>query len=78
MSRRATLRAAALCVVVLAGTGCGSRRSGTVDWPSWGNTAENTHFAEVAQVNTANVAGARRYGRPPSSRAARRRPPPER
>jgi PQQ-dependent dehydrogenase (methanol/ethanol family) len=56
MSRRATLRAAALCVVVLAGSGCGSQRSGTVDWPSWGNTTENTHFADLAQVNPANVA----------------------
>jgi PQQ-dependent dehydrogenase (methanol/ethanol family) len=51
------LRGAALCLAVVAGVaGCGRSRPGAVDWPSWGSTAENTHFASTGQVNTANVA----------------------
>jgi alcohol dehydrogenase (cytochrome c) len=45
-------------LLALACGGCGETRgrgSANVDWPSWGNTAENTHFAELEQVSAANV-----------------------
>jgi alcohol dehydrogenase (cytochrome c) len=44
-------------LVALACAGCGGARrsAANVDWPSWGNTTENTHFAELAQVNGGNV-----------------------
>jgi alcohol dehydrogenase (cytochrome c) len=58
--RRALATAAALALLVLAG--CGGGKGGTgpepsrdVDWPSWGNVPENTHFAELDQVDTGNV-----------------------
>ncbi|HSZ04927.1 MAG TPA: PQQ-binding-like beta-propeller repeat protein [Solirubrobacteraceae bacterium] len=43
--------------VAIACTGCGGARpsQANVDWPSWGNTAENTHFATLSQVNTTDV-----------------------
>ena len=51
--------ACAVCLsIALACTGCGGTRghvSANADWPSWGNTAENTHFAGLEQVSAANV-----------------------
>jgi hypothetical protein len=41
--------------------GCGGGGSSTtepganVDWPHWGNVAENTHFADLDQVDRGNV-----------------------
>src|SRR5438270_3222605 len=29
--------------------------SGTVDWPWWGNTTDNTRFSPLTQINTNNV-----------------------
>ena len=44
-------------------TGCGgggtstqAKPAGDVGWPSWGNVPENTHFAELDQVNRGNLA----------------------
>jgi alcohol dehydrogenase (cytochrome c) len=51
-----TLFALGLTVFVLAG--CGGGDQGThrnVDWPSWGNVPENTHFADLDQVDRDNV-----------------------
>jgi alcohol dehydrogenase (cytochrome c) len=52
---------ATLCAAVLLG-GCGGSGSGeeegpkpTVDWPSWGNSPDNTHYARLDQVNRGNV-----------------------
>ena len=44
-----------LCLIALACTGCGSDPPATVGWPSWGDSAENTHFASLNSVNAANV-----------------------
>lgn len=51
----------ALAVTVLLLTGCGGG-TGTeadsapnVDWPHWGNVAENTHYADLDQVDRGNV-----------------------
>jgi alcohol dehydrogenase (cytochrome c) len=44
---------------VLAACGGGGGRdeaSANVDWPHWGNVAENTHFAALDQVNRGNLA----------------------
>ena len=43
--------------MAIAFTGCGAARPSraNVDWPSWGNTAANTHFAALTQVNTTDV-----------------------
>jgi alcohol dehydrogenase (cytochrome c) len=35
--------------------GCGDPEGTTLGWPAWGNTAGNTHFADLGQINTANV-----------------------
>jgi alcohol dehydrogenase (cytochrome c) len=49
-------------MLLLAGCGKGGSTTeagpsgGDVDWPHWGNTAENTHFADLDQVDTGNVA----------------------
>jgi alcohol dehydrogenase (cytochrome c) len=57
VSHRKKLRAAIGCFALLiAGAGCGSQHVANVDWPSWGNTQENTHFASIGQVNGSNVA----------------------
>jgi alcohol dehydrogenase (cytochrome c) len=52
-----------ICALLVAGCGGGSSSStGTappradVAWPHWGNTAENTHFADLDQVDAGNVA----------------------
>jgi PQQ-dependent dehydrogenase (methanol/ethanol family) len=57
-----TLLAFAGTVAVLLLAGCGgggsstaSGGSGDADWPNWGNTPENTHFAELDQVDRENV-----------------------
>lgn len=47
-------------MLLLAGCGGGGSTesdagSGTVDWPHWGNTAENTHFARLDQIDRGNV-----------------------
>jgi alcohol dehydrogenase (cytochrome c) len=46
-------------VLLLAGCGGGggteSGSGGNVDWPHWGNVAENTHFAALDQVDRDNV-----------------------
>jgi PQQ-dependent dehydrogenase (methanol/ethanol family) len=49
-----------LTVLLLAGCGgSGSTESdagtGTVDWPHWGNSADNTHFARLEQIDRDNV-----------------------
>ena len=53
----------ALVVTVLLLAGCGrgggDHADRNVDWPHWGNVAENTHFADLAQVDRANVANLR-------------------
>jgi PQQ-dependent dehydrogenase (methanol/ethanol family) len=51
----------ALTTFVLAGCGGGSSSTGdegprNADWPNWGNTPENTHFANLGQVDRGNVA----------------------
>jgi alcohol dehydrogenase (cytochrome c) len=52
-----TLFALGLTVLVLAGCGGGNDQTKrTVDWPSWGNVPENTHFAALDQVDRGNVA----------------------
>jgi alcohol dehydrogenase (cytochrome c) len=51
----------ALAITVLLITGCGGgdgtneTGSGDVDWPHWGNVAENTHYADLDQVDRGNV-----------------------
>ena len=54
----------ALGITVLLLAGCGGSRStetetgpggGNTDWPHWGNIAENTHFADLDQVDRDNV-----------------------
>jgi PQQ-dependent dehydrogenase (methanol/ethanol family) len=55
-----SLFALALTVLLLAGCGGGGSTEndapgGTVDWPHWGNTAENTRFAHLDQVDRGNV-----------------------
>jgi PQQ-dependent dehydrogenase (methanol/ethanol family) len=48
--------AAALFLLAGCGGGSGgSDASGNADWPHWGNVAENTHFAALAQVDRGNV-----------------------
>jgi PQQ-dependent dehydrogenase (methanol/ethanol family) len=54
----------ALAITVLLLAGCGEGGGGTesgsgdgnVDWPHWGNVAENTHYAHLDQVDRDNVA----------------------
>jgi alcohol dehydrogenase (cytochrome c) len=60
-----------ICVLLLAGCGKGGSTTevgpsgGNVDWPHWGNTAENTHFADLDQVDPGNVAKLQlAWGRP--------------
>ncbi len=62
----ALLAGSALLVAFLAGCGGGGSTSSphhasprNVDWPRIGNTAENTHFAAVYQVDRGNVSGLR-------------------
>jgi alcohol dehydrogenase (cytochrome c) len=55
-----SLLAFAAVLLVLAGCGGGggdkkSDAGGNVDWPHWGNVAENTHFADLDQVDRGNV-----------------------
>lgn len=55
-----SLFALGLTVLLLAGCGGGGSTesdagTGTVGWPHWGNTAENTHFARLDQVDRDNV-----------------------
>jgi glucose dehydrogenase len=55
-----TLFAFALTVLLLAGCGgSGSTKTDSgsrdVGWPHWGNTAENTHYAHLDQVDRDNV-----------------------
>jgi alcohol dehydrogenase (cytochrome c) len=38
------------------GGGSDGESSGNVGWPHWGNVAENTHFADLDQVDRGNVA----------------------
>jgi PQQ-dependent dehydrogenase (methanol/ethanol family) len=53
------LLAFAAALVLLAGCGGGNASSddqgGDVGWPHWGNVAENTHFADLDQVDRGNV-----------------------
>ncbi len=54
-----SLLALALTVLLLAG--CGGGSSSTADrtdvgWPHWGNVAENTHFADLDQIDRGDVA----------------------
>jgi alcohol dehydrogenase (cytochrome c) len=57
--RRALATVAALALLAaLALAGCGGGdddTGGNVDWPSWGNAPENTHFADLDQVDGSNV-----------------------
>lgn len=55
-----SLFALGLTVLLLAGCGGGGSTDdntgvGTTDWPHWGNTAENTRFAHLRQVDRDNV-----------------------
>ena len=56
------LLALGLISLLLAGCGGGGSTTetgpsgGDVDWPHWGNTPENTHYAELDQIDTGNVA----------------------
>ncbi|HTT93234.1 MAG TPA: PQQ-binding-like beta-propeller repeat protein [Solirubrobacterales bacterium] len=54
-----TLFALAITVFLLAGCGGGGATEGgsggDVDWPRWGNDAENTHYADLDQVDRGNV-----------------------
>lgn len=50
-----TLLALALTVLLLAGCGGGKDKNRDVGWPNWGNVAENTHFADLDQVDRGNV-----------------------
>jgi len=52
-----TLLALALTVLLLAGCGGGDHDQAkrNVGWPSWGNVPENTHFADLDQVDRGNV-----------------------
>jgi PQQ-dependent dehydrogenase (methanol/ethanol family) len=49
-------------MLLLAGCGKGGSTTGArpsggnVDWPHWGNTPENTHFADLDQIDSGNVA----------------------
>ncbi len=45
------------CAVIVCAACAGARtaRPATVDWPEWGNTPQNTHFAALAQLNVSNV-----------------------
>jgi alcohol dehydrogenase (cytochrome c) len=51
----------ALAITVLLISGCGGgggtgeTGDGDVDWPHWGNVAENTHYADLDQVDRDNV-----------------------
>jgi alcohol dehydrogenase (cytochrome c) len=40
---------------VCAGCGGAGHMKPSADWPDWGNTAANTHFAALAQVNAGDV-----------------------
>jgi glucose dehydrogenase len=58
--RRTTTRSRwlACCAALLgmAGVGCGTHHnSASAGWPHWGNTAENTHYAQLNQINASNV-----------------------
>jgi len=56
--QRRRLAAVALgLLVVCACTGCGGGTDAkmSADWPDWGNTAANTHFAALTQVNAGDV-----------------------
>jgi alcohol dehydrogenase (cytochrome c) len=47
-----------VAISVIACAACGGaaiKGHATVDWPAWGNVSGNTHYAALAQVNTANV-----------------------
>jgi alcohol dehydrogenase (cytochrome c) len=55
MSARAGIRGAVPVLVALVASGCAGHRAATVGWPSWGNTAENIHFASLTTVKAANV-----------------------
>jgi alcohol dehydrogenase (cytochrome c) len=64
--RSAIVLVASAVAVSIALVGCGgsggggdsttAAPGGNVDWPHWGNTAENTHFAALDQVDRGNVA----------------------
>jgi len=56
------LLALGLIALLLAGCGGGGGTTGesgpsagNVDWPHWGNTPENTHFAALDQIDASNV-----------------------
>jgi alcohol dehydrogenase (cytochrome c) len=51
--RSQALLAFAAILLILAG--CGGGTPGNVDWPHWGNVAENTHYAELDQVDRGNL-----------------------
>jgi alcohol dehydrogenase (cytochrome c) len=54
-----SLLALGLITLLIAGCGGssdgGGEAKGNVDWPNWGNVPENTHFANLAQVDRGNV-----------------------
>jgi glucose dehydrogenase len=51
-----TFVALALTVLLLAGCGGGNDQTKEdIGWPSWGNLAENTHFALLHQIDESNV-----------------------
>jgi alcohol dehydrogenase (cytochrome c) len=47
--------ALAAIFALLAGCGGGGETTANIDWPHWGNVAENTHFAGLDQVDRGNV-----------------------
>jgi alcohol dehydrogenase (cytochrome c) len=53
--RRLLALGAALLLLAGCGGGKGDEAQPNVGWPSWGNVAENTHFADLDQVDRDNI-----------------------
>jgi alcohol dehydrogenase (cytochrome c) len=56
MGTRALIRGAVTCLAAIGASACGADRPpADSGWPSWGNTAENTHASSLATINPANL-----------------------